>query len=393
MSTSSSEHTVTIAGGGIAALEVVLALRALADGIGLELLAPEPEADYRPLSVLEPFALGGMPSLDLGRFAAEHDAVLHRDTLVAVEPGERTLVTGQGARHEYEILVVAAGARALESIPGSMMFRGSKDQRSLGLLLEELARGDLGRIAFAVPAGQAWSLPVYELALMTHASLAARGVSGVEVQLVTPEPRPLGAFGERASAAVAELLKGAGIALHTDTTADHLEEGVLRTSKGEIGTDRVVSLPRLVGPRLKGLPSDEQGFIPTDEHGLVEGLADVYAAGDVTSFPVKQGGLATQQADAVAEAVAARLGADIDPQPFRPVLRGLLMTGVTAHYLEGDGRSEGTAQPALWAPKSKVFGRYLLPYMGGTDPSEGLALDETHAIHVDLDLGSLADPA
>ena len=265
MSTSSGDHTVTIAGGGIAALEAVLALRDLAGGVGLELLAPQPDADYRPLSVLEPFALGEMPTLDLERFAEEHGAVLHRDTLVAVEPGERTLVTGKGERREYGTLIVAAGARALESIPGSVMFRGSKDQRKLGLLLEELAQGDLSSVAFAVPAGQAWSLPAYELALMTHASLAARGVSGVALQLVTPEPRPLGAFGERASAAVADLLRSDGIELHTDTTAERFEEGVLSTSKGDIRTDRVVSLPRLVGPRLKGLPSDEQGFIPTDE--------------------------------------------------------------------------------------------------------------------------------
>ena len=97
------------------------------------------------------------------------------------------------------------------------------------------------------------------------------------------------------------------------------------------------------------------------------GLDDVYAAGDVTAFPVKQGGLAAQQADAVAEAIAARLGAAIDPQPFRPVLRGLLMTGATAQYLGvGAGESRG-ARPALWSPQSKIFGRYLLPYLGGEE--------------------------
>ena len=39
------------------------------------------------------------------------------------------------------------------------------------------------------------------------------------------------------------------------------------------------------------------------------GVPDVFAAGDATAEPVKQGGLATQQADAAAEAIAAEAGA------------------------------------------------------------------------------------
>jgi sulfide:quinone oxidoreductase len=62
-------------------------------------------------------------------------------------------------------------------------------------------------------------------------------------------------------------------------------------------------------------------FIDTDAHGRVARLDGVFAAGDAPSFPVKQGGLAAQQADAVAEMIAASVGVDIDPQPFRPILR------------------------------------------------------------------------
>ena len=83
------------------------------------------------------------------------------------------------------------------------------------------------------------------------------------------------------------------------------------------------SASRLRGPFLPGLPHDLEGFIPTDLHGLVAGELDVYAAGDATAYPIKQGGVAAQQADAVAEAIAARLGAPVEPQSFRPVVRGL----------------------------------------------------------------------
>ena len=46
---------VVIAGGGVAALEAALALRALAeDRVSVELLAPETQFWYRPLAVTEP---------------------------------------------------------------------------------------------------------------------------------------------------------------------------------------------------------------------------------------------------------------------------------------------------------------------------------------------------
>jgi hypothetical protein len=64
----------------------------------------------------------------------------------------------------------------------------------------------------------------------------------------------------------------------------------------------------------------------------VLGFDDVDAAGDATTLPIKQGGLVAQQADAVAEAIAASFGQGIDPQPVRPILRGVLLTGGAARY-------------------------------------------------------------
>ena len=52
-------------------------------------------------------------------------------------------------------------------------------------------------------------------------------------------------------------------------------------------------------------------------------------------LPVNQGGPAAEQADAVAEVIAASVGVDIDPQPFRPILRGLLLTGGPPSLPEG----------------------------------------------------------
>jgi sulfide:quinone oxidoreductase len=149
----------------------------------------------------------------------------------------------------------------------------------------------------------------------------------------------------------------------------------------------VIALPRLVGPAIPGLPHDAHGFIPTDHHGRIPEAPDVFAAGDATTFPLKQGGLATQQADAAAEAIAADHGAAIEPAPFRPVLRGLLMTGGAPLYLRSSLSSAGTPQAsearraarrpasavsrrALWWPPGKIAGRYLSPLLSTARPPD-----------------------
>ena len=155
----------------------------------------------------------------------------------------------------------------------------------------------------------------------------------------------------------------------------------MTASGGRISADRVVALPRLRGPGFPGLPGDEAGFIVTDEHGRVEGIEDVYAAGDVTAFPIKQGGLATQQADAAAQSIAASLGADVTPEPFRPVLRGMLLTGTSAQPIGGE--PEGP-RPVLFAASRKVAGRYLVPYLTGTQDEGEPQTAGAMEVHIDL---------
>ena len=166
------------------------------------------------------------------------------------------------------------------------------------------------------------------------------------------------------------LLDERGIALHTRAYPAEARAGeLLLVADGIVVADRVVALPRLQGPRIGGVPQTFEGFIPVDLHGRVSGMSDVYAAGDVTTFPVKQGGIAAQQAEAAAEAIAAAAGVGVTPRPFRPVLRGLLLTGAEPRYLRGDlsgGAGEHASQASpepLWWPPAKIVGRYLAPFL------------------------------
>ena len=137
--------------------------------------------------------------------------------------------------------------------------------------------------------------------------------------------------------------------------------------------DRIVALPQLFGPSLPGVPLRvHNGFIPIDVHCKVTGLERVFAAGDATDFAVKFGGIAAQQADTAAEAIAALAGAPIEPEPFTPVLHGALLGGprplyLTAHFTGGHGSSSEVREAPTTAPPTKIAAKYLAPYLESRD--------------------------
>jgi sulfide:quinone oxidoreductase len=387
---------VLIAGGGVAALEAALALRELAeDRVSVTLLAPEPRFWYRPLAVAEPFQLGKAEHFDLGILAAEAGALFAPGKLVSVDAARRVAYTPTGDAHSYAMLLIACGAAPRPAVEGALTFRGPTDTPKVQALLEELERGDVRRVAFAVPAGAVWSLPAYELALMTAAWLAARGIEGVELALVTPEEEPLSIFGREASNAVRALLDERGIAMHTLVQPAEARDGeLLLVMGGVVAADRVVALPRLQGHRIGGIPQTYEGFIPVDARARVLGLSGVYAAGDITTFPVKQGGLAAQQAEVAAEAIAAEAGVDLRPRPFHPVLRGMLLTGKEPRFLRTDlvDETSEASLEYLWWPPAKIVGRHLAPFLArltGTEPGSDPGSEPGVAVEVELNADAL----
>jgi sulfide:quinone oxidoreductase len=364
---------VVVAGGGVAAAETLLALRDLAgERVSSTVVAPQLTFESSAMSVAQVFSRGHLRQVELAEIADE----VVCDSVAEVDPAARRIRCASGGELGYDHLVLAVGAIARPAWPNGITFGEDPAEEALHCLLEEVDRGYVGQVAFVVPGcGAVWPLPLYELAVMAARQAWSMGMDQVRFALITPEERPLAVFGRAPSQAVAELLDGCGIEFIGSTYASVSRGYVTLDPSGRrLDRVRVVSAAVLDGPDLPGVPADPAGFILADVHGRVPGLTGVYAAGDGAAFPIKQGGLATQQADAVAESIAAAVGAPVTPAPFRPMLRAMLLTGGDTRYLRhavagGDGEgSIGTAP--LWYPPAKLVGRYLSQFLLARDDAQ-----------------------
>lgn len=363
-----------IAGGGVAALEAAIALHEMAgDRVEVEMYSPREDFVYRPFAVAEPYGASRAMRYDLGKLAERCGAGYHCATVGSVDGEAKRVRTHDGEEIAYDYLIVACGSRLLASVPGAINFWGVPDDGRVQDVISDLRDGKVRRLAFTMPGGSTWALPMYELALLAEKELSKQGVEGASLVVVTPEEAPLHLFGRAASDAVRRLLAERGIEVVTGAMPIHFEDGALSCSpRASIEADAVLALPRMEGRRIDGVPHDLAGFIPVDDHGRVQGMQQAYAAGDATSFPVKQGGISTQQADVVAEAIAAELGCDVPAEPLDPILRGVLWTGAEPLYLcghlaggHGETSSAGAVAPWEGGEEDKLVGRYLTPFFAG----------------------------
>jgi sulfide:quinone oxidoreductase len=379
-------YEVLVVGGGVAGVEATLALRDMAgDRCRVTMVSDRPEFVMKPLTVEEPFSGLPAPRYELAPLLDKVGGRLVTARIKNVHPADKLVELDDGSKLRYDALMVCLGARATEPFSTGTTLSAT-DPVPVAELIAKAAAHPSRTVSVVIPPGNAWPLPAYEFALRTQRRAREIGVYGLRVELVTPEDAPLAIFGPAASAGVSELLKARAIEFRGQTSIEEVEGSLISHPGGEEFTSgAVVAMPRLEGPALPGLPQDPRGFIPTDLHGRVKGTPDVWAAGDGTAFPVKQGGLAAEQADAAAASIARSLGAPLHPEPFEPVLRGQLLTGEDSLHMNnrlGGGAGGGEVSPdCLWWPPNKVAGRYLptfLSYEGAIDdptpPREPMAV-------------------
>jgi sulfide:quinone oxidoreductase len=370
----SNAFHIVIAGGGVAALEATLALRDLTGPRPrITLIAPDEQFVYRPRTVREPFAHAAARRYELGDCARDVGVNLVHDSFGWVDADRRVAHTEGGEAIGYDALLVAVGTRLYERFPHAVTIDDRHMDELLHGLIQDVEGGYVKRLAFVAPARMAWPLPLYELALMTAGRAYDMGVD-ISITIATPEDTPLAIFGLGASQAIARLLGDAGIETIANAYVGvpQSRELIVRPGARRLEFDRIVALPELMGPSIRGLPTAEHGFIPVTPYGQVRGVSGVYAAGDATDFAVKHGGIAAQQADTAAASIAGLAGAPIEATPFHPVIRGVLLTGerpryLTAQIVGGHGFSSEITDEPTWSPATKIAAQHLAPYLDEWD--------------------------
>jgi hypothetical protein len=263
---------------------------------------------------------------------------------------------------------VAVGAEPVRATAGAVTFRGARDAEAVRAAIDGVDTSERSAIVFALPERAFWTLPTYELVMLAAARLAARDARA-QVVLVAPESAPVEAFGPRASAAVGELLKARDIRFVGRASPVAARRRRPRAGGGNAAPRRRGGQPpatagqadRRIGPRRGGV-------VVVDEYGRVAGCDGVFAAGDITDFPLKQGGLAAQQADAAAETMLAELGLQIVPRPFAPVLQGRALHRSRARLPAGAERRAHDGAARLLAVVAPEQDRRALPVALPDDP-------------------------
>ena len=279
---------------------------------------------------------------------------------------------------EYDALLLAMGAVQRPALTHAETIDDARLDEQLHGLIQDVEGGYVHKLAFVAPSRMPWPLPIYELALMT-AQRAYDMSAHLSITLVTPEDAPLAVFGNNVSNEVERLLEENGIltitAAHCETPAPG--ELTLHPGGRTLSVDRIVALPELFGPSTPGVPKNSSdGFIPIDTHCQVRGVERVWAAGDATDFAVKHGGIAAQQADTAAGAIAALAGAPVQAAAFHPIVRAVLISLDKPKYLSaqitgGHGSSSEISDTPSWSPAAKIDAKYLAPYLEQLDRVAG----------------------
>ena len=361
---------VVVAGGGMAGIEAALALRDFA-GDRAVVTVVDPSRRFAIPASATGSAFGISPAVDvpLARVVARSGAALRRSHLVAVDGRRGLAMLAGGELLRYDDLIVAIGPRLEPSIPEALTFRGHRDVEELRSLVSGIVghseRGGDADIVVVIPAGCGWPLAGYEIAVMTREHLMAGGhAERCRVTLVTAEDFPLTGFGPVASGAVAAKLRKTGIEIVTGASAKGFDWGRLELTDGTARpADRVICLPIMRGPALDGMPTDAEGFLRCAHDGTVEGAPGVRVVGDAGAFPLKRGGIACQQADSVAAAIARRLGAEVDDLAFMPSMPEWVWDGADEWLARDDGPQPDGGASSPWWPVPKTAGRFLAPFL------------------------------
>lgn len=248
------------------------------------------------------------------RDIAKPNVQFRQETVRAIDPRARRVVTDQG-QHEADVLVVALGADLDVSATPGLAEGGHEFYSVAGAerVREVLPSFDAGVAVIGVlsPVFKCPPAP-NEAALMLHDYLVQRGVrDDVTIHLISPLPSPI-PVSQETSAAIVDLLTEARIQYSPSSRVARLDPAAKvahLADGGAVSYDLFLGVPVHRAPAVvveSGLT--EEGWVPVDPATFATRFPGVYAIGDVTNAPVPRAGtIAEGEAGTLADVLVAKI--------------------------------------------------------------------------------------
>lgn len=253
-----------------------------------------------------------------------------RATVDRIDARAKHVVAG-GRTIPFDHLILALGAElAPELTPGFEAAHNLYDPAAVPGLAEALQSFSRGRILIAVAAVPFKCPPApYEAAMLIATLLERRGVrQSVEIELTTPEPRPLPIASPSCSGDLLLHLKSQGILYAPDHKIERVDPGRHQVAYGN-GERKPYDL--LIGVPVHRAPpvlrdaqlTDASGWVPVEPPRLRTPWPGIWAVGDCTLVKTpsgkplpKAGVFAEAQARVVAENVASSIAGSPSAREF-----------------------------------------------------------------------------
>lgn len=316
-------HKVVVAGGGYAGLAALAELKQWND-LALVLVDPEPGHTLIPElpEALEPRGKVSNHIVEFTRILAGTDIERRADRVSGIDPETRTLTLASGATERYDWLILAVGTEpAFAPVPGlrerARPLRTARDTEIIKRSLEQKPHQNV-----VVVGGGLTGVEVAGVLAPDHA-----------VTLVEAAKRLMPGLGPGLAEYARRQLVEAGVAMHLGHPLRAVDDHAVHADGLSVPYDVLIWAGGIGPPewlRHTALPLDRDGYPRTDGHGFV--TARIFAAGDL--WRVYDGHemlpQTAQLAEAAGEYVGQALRRAVDgkslPPPFRPRLRGMLVS-------------------------------------------------------------------
>ncbi len=328
---------ITVIGSGFAALTAVRELRKSKVEAEITLVSPQPVFEYLPGIIWIPPGLRKADDLriPLQNFFQRMRVQHHPAAATGLTDGGRTLLTDQG-EVKNDGLLICSGGRFLKKLPGIEHVitpcEGIAAAERIRDRLKELQRGTIA-IGFGGNPKEPNAMrggPMFEFLFGIDQQLRREGRRDkFRMIFFTPGEKPGQRLGPKAVEGLLREMKKRDIDTHLGHKMKGFTESKVMTEGGEFDADLVLFMPGMTGNQWfdnSELPRSPGGLIQADAHCKVEGMENVYVAGDSGSFPgpewmPKQ----AHMADLQAKAAVGNLIAELRDQPAEATFRAELI--------------------------------------------------------------------